>query len=185
MSADTIESDLAPLQARWSAAVEQRNLPWYAVEQARRGAFAAIVGLTLDETGDWYALSVGDCCLFQVRDEALLAALPICDPTEFDNRPLLIGSRASANVQVREQNALITGRGTWQPRDAFLLMSDALAATVLKQSQRVGCSPLEVLDFDRTATGFRQWVQQQRTQRILRNDDVSLLWLNIPADAAA
>lgn len=185
LSADTMESDLEPLQAHWSARVEQRQLPWYAVEQARRGAFAALVGLTLNETGEWCALAVGDCCLFQVRDEVLIAALPIWDAAEFDNRPLLIGSRPSANVPLREQHGLVTAAGTWRAGDVFLLMSDALAATFLGGCASNGHSPLAVLEFDRTASGFRNWVKHQRVQRTLRNDDVSLLWLSIPADATA
>src|ERR1051326_4824454 len=44
LRAANLEHDLAPLQARWLADVEQRDLPWYAAEQARRGAFAALVG---------------------------------------------------------------------------------------------------------------------------------------------
>src|SRR5262249_2575446 len=39
LAAETLEDDLAPLQQRWSSEVEQRSLPWYAVEQARRAAF--------------------------------------------------------------------------------------------------------------------------------------------------
>ena len=185
LSAESIQSDLEPLQACWSRSVEQRQLPWYAIEQARRGAFAALVGLTLNDNGDWCALAVGDCCLFQIRDSALVAALPICNPAEFDNRPLLIGSRASANLPLVEQNGVKTASGAWRLGDVFLLMSDAIAATFLRQYAVTRRSPLDVLDFDWSATGFRHWVQQQRAQRILRNDDVSLLRLNIPPDAAA
>jgi hypothetical protein len=44
---------------------------------------------------------------------------------------------------------------------------------------------LNVLNFERTANGFHQWVCELRAQRALRNDDVSLLWLALPTDAAA
>jgi hypothetical protein len=188
LAADTIEADLAPLQERWSAEVARRDLPWYAVEQARRGAFAALVGLTLDETGTWQALAVGDSCLFLVRDGQVHTALPLSDPEAFGNQPLLLGSRAVANASLRGAGAIATAEGTWEPGDTFLLMSDALAATFLAQSlvarSRDGAA-LEVLAFERTAAGFRRWVRCLRAERLLRNDDVSLVWLAVPSDAAA
>jgi hypothetical protein len=184
LAAETIEADLAPLQQRWSTEVEQRNLPWYAVEQARRGAFAALVGLTLHDTGTWSVLAVGDACLFLVRDGELHTALPLSDPQAFGNRPLLLGSRAAANARLRAEGAIVTSAGTWQPRDTFLLMSDALAASFMQQAQTRSSSALNVLGFDRSARGFRRWVRSLRAERLLRNDDVSLVWL-VLHDAAA
>jgi hypothetical protein len=188
LAAETIEADLVPLQERWSAEVEQRDLPWYAVEQARRGAFAALVGLTVHDDGAWSALAVGDSCLFLVRDGQVHTALPLADPDAFGNQPLLLGSRAVANARLRAAGAIVTAEGAWQPGDTFLLMSDALAATFLAQSllaRSRDCAALEVLHFQRTAAGFRRWVRCLRTERLLRNDDVSLVWLAVPSDAAA
>src|SRR5438270_4992885 len=97
----SLEQDLAPLQRRWSSGlVERPDLPWYAVEQCRRGAFAALVGLTLHDTARWAALAIGDCCLFQIREAALVTALPLSDADAFDNRPLLLGSRPTANSEL-------------------------------------------------------------------------------------
>jgi serine/threonine protein phosphatase PrpC len=188
LAAETIEADLAPLQARWSTEIEQRDLAWYAVEQARRGAFAALVGLTLHEDGTWSALAVGDSCLFLVRDGHIHTALPLSDPDAFGNHPLLLGSRAAANAGLRQAGAIVTAEGTWQPGDTFLLMSDALAATFLAQSlvaRSQEQAATEVLEFERTAAGFRRWVRCLRAERLIRNDDVSLLWLAVPSDAAA
>ncbi|MBV9324919.1 MAG: protein phosphatase 2C domain-containing protein [Chloroflexi bacterium] len=188
LSAETLESDLGAAQHRWSADVERRDLPWYAAEQVRRGAFAALVGLTLDDSGTWSALAVGDACLFLVRDGRILTAVPLSDAQAFDNRPLLIGSRAEANTRLRDEGAIIAVAGTWQPGDTFLLMSDALAASFLElqlQPARSTCSALTVLEFQPTARGFRRWVRAMRSRRLLRNDDVSLVWLELPIDAAA
>jgi serine/threonine protein phosphatase PrpC len=178
LAAETIEADVAPLQQRWSTEVEQRDLPWYAAEQARRGAFAALVGLTLRDDGAWSALAIGDSCLFLIRDGQVHTALPLSDPSAFSNQPLLLGSRAAANTRLRAEGAIVAAEGAWQPGDAFLLMSDALAATFLAQAQ--SCSALQILEFDRTAHGFRRWVRSLRSERLLRNDDVSLVWLELP-----
>lgn len=180
LNASRLEDDLAPLQARWSEDVEQRDLPWYAAEQARRGAFAALAGLTLNPGGAWNALAIGDCCVFQLRGTELLTATPLTDAEAFDNQPLLLGSRAPANQQLRCAGAIVESAGEWLPGDTFLLMSDALAAMFLRAD-----AALDALTFERTATGFHQWVCELRAQRALRNDDVSLLWLALPTDAPA
>jgi hypothetical protein len=176
LTAENLETDLAPVQRRWAALVERRPLPWYAAEQARRGAFAALVGLTLGDDGSWSALAVGDCCLFHLRRQSLLAAFPVSDADAFDNRPLLIGSRAWANQHLRACDAIATTRGTWQPGDAFVLMSDALAAAFLRLARS---TPL--LEFIPGRAGFRDWITALRAERVLRNDDVTLLWVDATA----
>src|SRR5262245_14812245 len=121
LRAESLEADLGPSQSLWASQVDQRPLAWYAQEQARRGAFAALAGLALHDDGSWSALAVGDCCVFQVRDEALLAAFPLDDASAFDNRPLLLGSRAESNLGLRGSGAIRVMHGMWQPRDTFLL----------------------------------------------------------------
>jgi hypothetical protein len=65
-------------------------------------------------------------------------------------------------------------------------MSDALAAAFLASVRGAPeGSPLASLDFQPTSAGFRAWVRSLRSQQRLRNDDVSLLWLEVAADAAA
>jgi len=184
LGADSLETDLTPLQTCWSAAVEQRDLPWYAVEQARRGAFAALAGLTLESDGRWAALAVGDCCVFQVRANTLVAAMPLSEPEAFEARPLLLGTRSAANASLRAAGAIVAAAGTWQSGDTFLLMSDALAAMFLRAASSTN-APIDALDFERSANGFRRWITQLRAERLLRNDDVSLMWLALPTDAAA
>ena len=167
LRAEHLQDDLQPLQSHWTDSVQARDLPWYALEQVRRGAFAALVGLSIFPDQTWNALAAGDSCLFHVREGELLQAFPITDPDEFGNRPFLIGSRARCDAAWVQ-----TADGSWQPGDTFLLMSDALAALYLRNNQ------LEM-------HGFRAWVTRMRTERLIRNDDVSLLHLAMPAYAAA
>ena len=185
LRADHLEDDLATVQARWASLVERRRLPWYAQEQVRRGAFAALVGLDLRPDGRWAALAVGDCCLFQVRQGALIAAFPLDSAADFSQRPLLLGSRAAANAGLRRAGAIGTAGGDWRSGDVFLLMSDALAGTFLERCQADPAAALAALDFVPTASGFRAWVNGLRAERHLRNDDVSLVWVQVGADATA
>jgi hypothetical protein len=115
----------------------------------------------------------------------LVAAIPLDDPADFTVRPLLLGSRPVANADLQTMGAVVTIDGTWQPGDSFLLMSDALAALFLTRVAASGNAPLAALDFDGTAAGFRTWIRRLRSEGCLRNDDVSLLWLDIEADQDA
>ena len=67
LSSEALSRQLAPLQQRWSAEVAAKPLPWYATEQARSGASAALTGLTLCRGGTWQALGAGDSCLLHMR----------------------------------------------------------------------------------------------------------------------
>ena len=186
LGSESLEADLAPIQTRWASEVDPRPLAWYAQEQARRGAFAAIAGLTLNDDASWSALAVGDCCVFHVRGDTLLTAFPLSDSAAFDNRPLLVGSRAESNAGLRTAGAIRLMHGAWLPGDTFLLMSDALAAALLRRIEMYACSPLASLSFERSRAGFRRWIHNMRAEQRMRNDDVSLLWLNPgPATGAA
>ena len=46
----------------------------------------------LPEISVWKAVSVGDCCLFIIRDDKLIEKFPIEVDSDFDNTPSLIGS---------------------------------------------------------------------------------------------
>jgi hypothetical protein len=72
-----------------------------------------------------------------------------------------------------------------------MLMSDALAAAFLRLQLSVyveadpNASPLDVLEFERTRAGFRRWIETLRAHRQMRNDDVSLVLLQVPYAAVA
>src|SRR5436853_480862 len=91
---------LPPARLRWHNMFAGLDLPWYAEDPFKQGAFATLLGLALTPGGSgtlasWQAWAVGDCCLFQVRHNALLRAFPIRRSADFDSRPQLLGSRDS------------------------------------------------------------------------------------------
>ncbi len=67
----------------------ERPVQWFEEPGLERGAFATLLGLsfatgTHHAHGEWRAISMGDTCLFQVRDDELLSAFPIKSSSEFD-----------------------------------------------------------------------------------------------------
>ena len=173
----TLRDDLTRLAERWQAYVGLRPLPWYAAEKARRGAFAALVGLTLRHDFTWTALAVGDCCLVHVRAGALERAFPIADPDEFSRRPLLLSSKLERNEQL--EGAVAVADGDWRHGDTFLLMSDALAAYVLNAVMHDGRGVAEALDGFEHQSEFYTWAGRLRAAGALRNDDCALLRVEV------
>jgi len=176
LSPESLVEQLQPLQQRWSVEVAAKPLSWYASEKARNGAFAALAGLTLCPNGTWQAVAVGDCCVLHLRDGLLLRSFPLEHAAAFDNRPKLLSSNPERNQGLRESIRATCGH--WQPGDSFLLMSDALAAYVLRRVVGGGDPAGVVLPFRRPHV-FRRWVEARRADRSLRNDDVSLLRVRV------
>jgi hypothetical protein len=177
LRAGTLCDDLIPLQAVWQAEVERKPLPWYATEKARSGAFAALAGLTVRADGTWQALAVGDCCVMHVRDDRLLTSFPLAEAAAFDNRPRLLSSNPERNGHLSHLEAVACG--AWEPGDGFLLLSDALAAYVVRSALDEGRGIGETLGF-MGQQGFRRWVAARRAARALRNDDVTLIRVAVP-----
>jgi len=178
---------LAREQAAWQATVAARPLPWYAEEKARSGAFAALLGVTFGEKigaedgGErpWQALAVGDCALFQVRDDVQLISFPAEDAGFFTNRPLLIGSAPHSNAALTEHMRRTSG--ALRPGDRLYLVSDALGQWWMQMCER-GATPWCEIDsiLARRRSSFGGWVNSLRQDGQMRNDDVTLLrvtWL--------
>jgi len=130
LAGDQIDNDwLAKACAEWEEFIASQKLPWFAEEKVEAGAFATLVGLTLVENKTWKGTAIGDSCLFQVRSDKVICALPISDSREFDSFPYLLGTRQK-NERVLPEVKFI--QGEWQPGDCFFLMSDALACWFLR-----------------------------------------------------
>lgn len=171
--------ELAPLQAAWGAALARRPLPWYAEAKVRQGAFSSLVGLRLQAVEGnihWDSVAVGDSCLVHVRQGEPLCAYPLNSSADFGNTPHLVGSVASANSALAQHERRCCGEV--RQGDLFFLMTDAVAAWFMASTER-GESPWEVLRSFRGNSGFRAWLEDRREGRELRNDDTTVLVLEV------
>jgi len=182
-------AQLASLQQTWQQAVASKPLPWYAEEKLRAGAFCAFLGLELAEGrrgATWQAWAVGDSCLVQVREDAVLAAFPLTNADAFNSRPFLIGCQARHHAEA--VGAIRRAHGAWQPGDRFFLLTDALAAWFLAD-HAAGNHPaatLEGLLAARDSGAPAAWLADQRSAHQVRNDDTTLLRITLqdrPQDA--
>ncbi len=195
------------------AKLATERLPWWTAQKVQQGDFAALLTLSLSGNregglsgGRWTALGVGDACLFQVRQDRLVACFPVESTDELGYNPVLLCTVAEKNQRVWEMAGRLRRVGDWHPGDNFFLMTDALAHWFLMQVEsgaqpwhtlaELAKSPQAILQLPLIAEdalegrmpkrtghcelpieGFVGWVAQLRSSGALRNDDVTLLMI--------
>lgn len=172
---------------------ERNNKPvqWYEEPGLEAGAFAALLGLVLTRSeGDhvesslqslnWNAVAVGDCFLVQVRDDACVCMFPFDESSALTNRPFLLSSNPLRNGDIAERFEFTKGEAL--RGDRFYLMTDALAGWFLRMWEQ-GAAPWRELDsFCRVSApcDFANQIEELRAAREMRNDDVTLIRLELP-----
>lgn len=169
----------------WAKELASRDLPWFAEEKARLGAFSSLLWITLSESkrqshhkNSWRAIAIGDSNLFQIRQDKVVCSFPLHESKQFNNFPLLLSSVPSKNLQTWEHICCL--QRDWQNGDHFYLMTDALAAWFLIKNEQ-GENPHRILQqwlsaIKNQQTSFNQVIQYERANHILKNDDTTLIW---------
>lgn len=182
-----IAKELVSLREHWRKIVSRRPLPWYAEEKIRSGAFAAIIGLVLEDGSDakgqgtWKAIAVGDSCVFHVRNKQVLGCFPIKKSADFNNSPQLLSSNNPVNDG--DKVRVVKRSGRWLEGDTFYLMTDAIACWFMKQVE-ANIVPARELAYltDGDSNPFRLWLKDLRDHQSVRNDDVTILRIEIEKD---
>ncbi len=170
------------LQDIWEKLVNLRELPWYLEAKVKKGAHAAFVGLSIRDGGhhSWRALTIGDSCLFHVRDNQLLLAAPIDKSDEFNNSPYLLSTKCPAPISANAPHLKVLD-GTWESKDAFYLATDALAQWLLSEEEagRPQWTMLAQLGTKAEDQPFDSLVRSLREEKKLHNDDTTLLRVEV------
>ena len=190
LRAPTAGSGMADLQqavekqARaWYKEVNSQPLPWNALERVQLGAFSTLLGLALEnhedsipQGGTWSAFAVGDSCLCQVRASQLIASFPMTDAQQFGYHPTLLSTNLESNRVVWQQpTERLIKEGTWQVGDIFLLMTDAMAHWFLNRGAHDVPGWQELGQYAKSRRAFEGWISDLRAAKTMRNDDVTLL----------
>jgi hypothetical protein len=160
-----------------------RPIQWYEEPGLKRGAFATFLGVSLTSSrdgasGKWTAVAVGDSCLFHVRGDQLMAAFPLERSAQFDVTPELVRSKPQRPEAIVE--SAVAGHGAWHVDDSFYLATDALASWFLSSVEAGGQPWRGLADLDtEAAPDFSDWVGELRSSRAMRNDDVTLLRIDV------
>ncbi|MBU2009126.1 MAG: protein phosphatase 2C domain-containing protein [Chloroflexi bacterium] len=161
-----------------------RPIQWFEEPGLQAGAFSTLLGLVLMDSeeeshGRWTAVAVGDSCVFQVRGEALIGKFPMDHSTQFDIQPFLLSSGPAGNRRFPE--VLRRSQGDWHRDDRFYLMTDALACWFLR-TYEAGDNPWAIprdLDTRDAPLSFTEWMGELRGKKQLRNDDITLIRIDI------
>jgi hypothetical protein len=191
------------LSTRWPGVVDSyiaerenvgRPLRWYERPGIAKGAFATVLALQvnidsefaarpgtqaepglLSAIGSWHSAALGDTCLFHVRGGRLQVAYPLGESADFDTSPGLLGS-CDTDPDVIVSHVRLA-EGSVAEGDDFFVCTDALAAWFLARAEE-GVRPWETLR-DLTDADFADWVSLVRRTGELRNDDVTLVHVDI------
>lgn len=177
-------SEVASLQVEWQKSISGRKLAWYAEEKAERGAFAALLGLTISDgkPGQWKAEAIGDCCLLHARQGNVLKLFPLSQSEEFNNSPFLISSNADDGPDAVPPFTSLAG--DWQPGDCFYLMSDAISHWTFKRQEDYG-DAIHWLNGLTSQDVLASFCQEQRkvvgsdSRPLMRNDDVTIMSITV------
>ncbi|MEJ2133245.1 MAG: hypothetical protein P8Y95_16840, partial [Gammaproteobacteria bacterium] len=178
------------LQRYWRKRVTRGPVPWYLEAKIQRGAYAALVGLSLRDAetseqtgGSWRVVAVGDSCAFHVRDDELLTVAPLSTSDEFNNHPHLISTNASSSFGLRRSRIKVAA-GEGQPSDMVFLLTDALAQWSLAMHE-AGRPPWHLFrglgreGADEGQRAFETLVATLRESGELHNDDTTLLRVEV------
>ena len=169
---------LPQIQRKWCEKVDKIELPWFAQPKADAGAFATLLGLTIEGDGTWKAVAVGDACLFHRRGKKI-QFFPLKRSADFNSSPPLIGSRLPPDDILRNGKHKAC-MGEWQPDDVFLLMTDALAHWYMqvcesRKSPPSETNPLEAID----NAMFKDRIDALRDTGLIKDDDVTLVRVQV------
>jgi hypothetical protein len=171
----------------WQQSFDGKEIPWHAVEKIRQGAFSALIWLEVHYSPlhpgsafSWKALAVGDCCLFIARNQSIYLSLPLQNLSDFSQSPVLIPSKKERLDSIKGK--IQTARGSLKRGDQIILASDAIAAWIMKQSQSEGLLFLEMIQSFKNANdgiGFARWVNSLRKSGELKNDDTTMIFIEL------
>lgn len=155
------------------------TLSWYSEEKARKGSFAALVGVEFDLKGEspsWQAIALGDTCLLHSRNGTLLKSLPVARSESFNSAPVLVASDSA--LHETSMQSVVTDSGSCQNGDVIFLMSDAAAAWCL---QRFENGDLDVNQFlsSKSDEELEQFFDDERVAGTIRNDDLAIVKIEI------
>ena len=181
-SYQTIANYLPEIRKKWQNQVTQKPLPWYAEAKLEKGAFAAIAGVYIHcKKGQFDAFAIGDCCIFQVSNDQLLVSWPITEVSAFANNPFLVATKPIDDETLKERFKPLRK----QPLDKggyLFLMSDALACWFVhnhQQKERPWHTLIGFAEEEPSQQAFEQWLDDQRTNKTIKNDDTTLLIIEI------
>lgn len=175
---------LEAVYAKFISSINISKLPWYAQNKViEQGSYATLSGIKIDnEGGNFIGLAVGDSCIFWVDSEGY-HLFPFRNVEEFNSRPFLISTMKQNNDEIdNEKNQKIINNKLSSGKTVFYLMTDALACWFVGECCK-GNIPWNELDNIKDEENFLSFISELRNSKALKNDDVTLVMLEVIGDS--
>lgn len=159
----------------WKAKIPT-DLKWPASEKILEGSFATFLAVqfhdNISNSRNWNALSVGDSCLFKVKDGKITESFPIHEASEFNNSPHLITSNFNSY-----QEHIQFSSGTLAVGETLILATDSIAKWLFQENESTD-SLSQTLDFISKLEDKRKYFEDLVNNKIVHYDDLTLIVLN-------
>lgn len=180
-SSKGIITQLPKIRKEWKNKISIKSLPWYAEMKLQKGAYSTVLGLQINyKKSSFNCSAIGDCCTFHLRSNNIISSFPIENESEFLNNPFLVSTNVEDDKKLREHFQEIKDQKI-RKGDYLFVMSDALAhwfMTAIKANK----SPWNALiQFTKKSlnSSFEEWLEIKRNQKEIKNDDTTLLIIEI------
>jgi len=175
---ETFFQSLHPsLRNQWLDKVNTQDLPWYAQEKLEMGAFATILGASISTiSGECNISAIGDSNIYIYRDEKMILKFPIEKASDFGSSPFLLSSVLERNKRAdkfffsEELYKLHNG-------DLVVIGTDAIGQWILLQEENNISTYQELLSLYSGKFDFNNWLNEQRIENKIKNDDTTLVFL--------
>jgi hypothetical protein len=162
-------------QKIWQSQLNLETVPWHGRMKAGQiGAEATFLGIRLSpDRRSWSGIVIGDCNLFHFdKDCKFVQSVPFQRSNEFSNATQAFSSINKEYKQTIKQLKPIEGK--IKTGDYLILTTDAMARWMLLRLEEKRNPLLEIPTVDDPAA-FHRWVNAQRQNRRIKDDDTSLL----------
>lgn len=180
-SLKSIVKRLPQIRNEWKEQVSNKPLPWYAEIKLEKGAFSTIVGLWINyKKSSFNCFAIGDCCIFHIRNDEILISFPIEEEIEFSKNPFLVSTKTDDDDKIREHFRELKNQKI-KKGDYLFVMSDALACWFTNKT-KANDKPWNILigfTEDSSNSSFKEWLKRKRDEKEIKNDDTTLLTIEI------
>lgn len=178
---DIINLVISNAQTEWCEILKTKTIPWHAEEKVKRGAHAAFIGLRLinyhtlfRKKMKWESISVGDSCLFLIRNNVLIESFPIKKSSDFNSSPFLMSS-----VGKNDDLEMAVSSGDLKGGDCIYLLTDAIAQWFLDAHENNNL-PWKIMNDIKNKEEFQSFIDGLRAAHAIKNDDVTVMNIVIP-----
>jgi serine/threonine protein phosphatase PrpC len=180
-SRDWLARWLQTQQNVWNSRVNWETIPWHGRLKAQQtGGQATFLGIrVLPDRNAWIGIAIGDCNLFRFgKDGRFKESVPNHRSADFSNATQAFSSTLRDHEKMLNQVKMI--QGTFDPGDSLILATDAVARWMLENLEDKKDPLREIPTSASDEPGiFNQWVNAQRQSGALKDDDTSLLLIQL------